>query len=609
MPLSSSFIPATDNLNLLWAQLWVEECCRQGLEHFFVSPGSRNTPLVLAVARHPKATAIRVYDERGAAFQALGHARHSGKAGVLICTSGSALFNYYPAALEAAQDRIPMLILSADRPPELQACGANQTLPQHNALGQFARWSSSLPCPDLAIAPQYLLSTVAQACFYCQEMAGPVQINMPFREPLAPSPQSETSSAETPFADYLAPLQNWLQSGQPYTAIRPAFADIPAPSLQELLKQLQFHPEGLLLVGRLNRPADQDAVHHLARHLRWPIIADLLSGLRLDAELQTLLPHQDLLLGSASYRQALQPRTILQVGGSFVSGPLLKHLAQLKIPNYISITSGPQQQDPNHQVGMHLQGDLSAICTQLLHHLPPQAGTRWSTPLRQASQIASQLLSEHLEAQPELDSLAVVAAVLNTLPPQSLLMPGNSLPIRLFDTYALPQTQHPLRIVGNRGLSGIDGNLSTAIGLARQHPQPVLLCCGDLTLLHDLNALQAASELKQTLVVLVLNNHGGGIFSLLPVAQQQEDFEPWFGTPHQLNFAGAAQMFGLPYARPESREALETELETALGRAGTSLIEVQTERDGFANWQRDLIAELEGRIQAELSSAKQKNPT
>lgn len=558
----------SENLNLLWASLLVEELFRQGVHQYYISPGSRNSPLVIAIARHTQLQTQIVYDERSAAFLALGYARSQHRAAVVVCTSGSALFHYYPAVLEAAQECLPLLILSADRPPELQDCGANQSIKQTDAFASFTRWNLNLPCPSFLLQPEYLLSAVDQAVEQLHgSHSGPVHINMPFREPLTPVPEDIPST-------YLASLAAWEHSKQPFTQNHPAEAWLSATSRQDLMRRLNKSQSGLLLVGRLERLEDQLAVKQLARHLHWPVIADLLSGLRLDPQLQVTLNHSDLLLASSEYRQALQPHTILQIGSGFISGPLLKHLASLKPVQFISVTSEKQRQDPNLQADLHLNCQASILCREILHHLPPQAGNRWSQPLYQASQQASQLLQEQSKS---FEPVSIIRSALQCLPDQSLLFCGNSLTIRVIDTFA-DTYENQIQVFANRGLSGIDGNLSSALGVAQAEKKPLLLCCGDLTLLHDLNALQVASNLKTPFVILLFNNHGGGIFHHLPIAEYTEVFETWFGTPHAFSFKGAAEMFGIPYQQALTLDSCTEALQSALKHQGPSLIEVHTDR-------------------------------
>jgi len=562
---------AATNLNQLWATLIVEELIRQGLNRFCISPGSRSTPLTVAVARHPQAQAKLAYDERGAAFYALGQGRALGRACVLICTSGSALSHYYPAIIEAAQDQVPMLILSADRPPELQASGANQTIQQTGLYGDYVRWQYHFPCPDLKISATTVLSTVDQAVYRTQGPApGPVHLNLPFREPLAPEPQDDLPAA------YLDNLQAWQSQTTAYTHY-PQVSLMPPPAALEAAKaHLQATRRGLLLLGRLHSQAEQQAALQLAKALNWPVCADLLSGLRLAADFPQRLDYYDLLL-QTQVLQTLQPETVLQVGGPLISAALQKHLQQHPPQHYLQVLQGPFRQDPNHQISLRLEGDLPHLCQALSPERPLPLDPDWAQSWQTHNAQAATLLQNAFQHQADLSEPAVAWAVSRALQPHQVLFLGNSMPVRDMDRFA-SAGQAPLAIAANRGASGIDGNLATAIGFAQGHGAPGLLLCGDLTLLHDLNSLQLLQQHPYPFTLLVINNQGGGIFHFLPISQFTDVFEPWFGTPHSFSFEHAAHMFQLDYRAPRNLAELNTAIACSQSQTSPMLIEVQTDR-------------------------------
>lgn len=558
-------MPDTTNLNLLWTSLLIEELIRQGCNYFCISPGSRSAPLTVAAARTPGAYLQLCYDERAAAFHALGWARATGRPAVLICTSGSALAHYLPAVVEASQDRVPMLILSADRPPELIEAGANQAIRQPGIYGDYVRWAFDFPCPDIGIPAAWVLSTLDQALHRCFEPdPGPVHLNLPFREPLAPSP-------EPILADYLAGLP---ASGAQPRVIHALLADRelhPAESawLEDLLSQAG---RGLLILGRL-KAHQQDAALQIANRLGWPVFADILSGLRLDSRLETQIQSYDQLLANPNFAAACEFDTVLHLGGAYVSGRLLKHLAAHQPRTYLQFEASDTRQDPNHQVTYRSQSGLDSLA----QILPPAAETPWLAKLQAFGDAANQVYADILDSSEALSEPGVARLLSRLLPVGHALMLGNSMAVREADGFGAA-CRPELRVFGNRGTSGIDGHLATAAGYANGSACPVTLLCGDLTLFHDLNSLYLLKTIPIPVTLVVINNAGGGIFSFLPIAGHTDVFEPWFGTPHDLSFAGAAAMFGLEYHQPTTRAELRTALEASWNQARPALIEVRTVR-------------------------------
>lgn len=571
----------TRNLNLLWSSLIVEELIRQGFDYFVVSPGSRSAPLTVAVAQHPQARSQLAYDERAAAFFALGYAKACGKAAVLICTSGSAAAHYYPALIEASQDHLPMLILSADRPPELLEAGANQAIRQQQLYGDYPRWSFNLPCPSSEIPASWLLSTLDLACERCSGPdPGPVHLNLPFREPLAPAPYwPEALTA----VNYLAPLQSWRQGSRVYRKAQALEAEAiqalkPDP---ELLEALLTRQPGLLILGRLT-PAEQPAVLQLAQTLAsagWTVFADILSGLRLDQRLSKQIAYYDQLLANQEFMAACEFETVLQIGRGFVSGKLLKHLAARPPARYLQLCQGSQREDPNHQVSYRYSGPLQPVCQALDQALKQSlaAQPEQVSELLRFSQSAEALYAAELDQSQELSEPGIARLLAAQLPQEQSLLLGNSLCVRELDGFASLRKSPP-RMLGSRGTSGIDGHLATAAGFAAGSQSPITLLCGDLTFLHDLNSLYLVAQSRQPLTLIVVNNQGGGIFSFLPIAQHQEVFEDWFGTPHQLSFEASARQFGLNYFSPDSASEFLESLQQAWQSGHSSLIELRTER-------------------------------
>lgn len=570
------------NLNHAWARLLVEELRRAGVCHFCVSPGSRSTPLAHAVAAMAGDACTVHFDERGAAFHALGWARATGRPAALICTSGSAVANAWPAVVEAWASRVPLLLLTADRPPELLDCGANQAIDQRKIFGDYVRWAAELPCPDAAIAPGFVLTTADQAVYRAtQSPAGPVHLNCQFREPLAPVADGVDLSA------YCAPLATWAASDTPYTTYHAAGQQLDALTAQPFLTALRAAQNGVLVVGQLSTSADIDAARTLAYALGWPVCADVSSGLRLGEAGAPFVPYYDQLLLSEAFREAFRPDFVLHLGGPVTSKRLQEHLLACA-PVQCLVADHPARQDPTHRLAHRFEIGVAAFCAWLQSVMPdgapaPEAAA-WSVQVGRA-------MDQWLDTQSALTEMQVARVVSRLRPGGSTLFLGNSMPIRDMDCYGAADGA-PGPVAANRGASGIDGNIACAAGHAAATGTVTTALLGDLATLHDLNALALLRTQTTPLVLIVINNDGGGIFHFLPVAAHEAHFERFFGTPHGMTFAAAAAQFGLHYAQPETAAALAEAYTEALGRATSTLIEVRTHRESNIRQHRALQAEL-----------------
>lgn len=581
------------NINLAWASLIIEELVRSGVNYACISPGSRSTPLTLAAAQHPDMLTQICLDERGAAFHALGYARATQRPAVLICTSGTAPAHYLPAVIEASQDHVPLLILSADRPPELLQAGANQAIRQMGLYGDYLRWDAALPCPDTAIAPEMVLTTVDQAVARCSgAQAGPVQLNCAFREPLAPG-----GPAMPPH--YLDSVSHWLQGTSAYTRYGVGGPQLSPETFVEISEMLNPARRGLLLVGRLASEHEREGVLALANRLGWPVFADSLSSLAQDPRLENKISHFDPLLLHPEFQVVCQPETILHLGGDMISTRVQQHLASYHTEHYLRVAAYPEREDYLHHVTERYVCDLGVFCRELQPLLAPSINRVWVKTLFAHSEKASLTLGEILDQNSHLSEPAVIRQICELLPQGSSLFLGNSMPIRDWDMFA-GKSAAKVRMAGNRGCSGIDGNLATALGLMAGSLCPVTLLLGDLALLHDLNSLALVQSATFPLVLVVINNQGGGIFSFLPVASAVPDlFEPFWGTPHHLRFEQAAAMFGLAYAAPSDQEAFKAAYQGAFATRTTTLIEVSTQREANHSLHEELHRAIGERLRGE----------
>jgi 2-succinyl-5-enolpyruvyl-6-hydroxy-3-cyclohexene-1-carboxylate synthase len=562
-----------------WADCLVDELVRCGIELFCLAPGSRSTPLVMAIARHPQAKAVMHYDERGAAFLALGYGRATGRPAAWVTTSGTAVANGFPAVVEASQDEVPLLLLTADRPPELRDSGANQTIDQVKLFGTYVRWQFELPVPSTELDRAFLQTTVDQAVYRSRRSpAGPVHLNCAFREPLAPGPEQlpAIEQAQAPRTHYAMPVV------------------APDPeTVAHLSAILGKRSRGLLVVGRLRTFEAAAAVQTLAQRLGWPLLPDVTSGLRLAPAAFPLVPFYELLLyDPLQAARVLQPEAVLHLGGRFVSKRLAQFLKAARPRIYVHVHDSPMRLDPDHQVTHRLESDITLFCQSFEDALPPASTpSAWAQHWHEASKAFEAALEAQFQRVQLLYEPDVAWHLGSWLSPNGGLVLASSLPVRLVQTWAaLPQASLP--VAANRGASGIDGTVATAAGFSIGLAGPVTLLIGDLALLHDLNSLALLRD--RPVVVIVLNNNGGGIFSFLPIAQHAKVFEPFFATPHNLRFEAAAALFGLTYAAPQTLAELKQAYCEARSRSSATLIEVRTERTRtLQRWQ-----ELEAGLQS-----------
>ena len=505
-------------MNIRWAKLIIHHLMAQGVRRFCLSPGSRSSPLAYALAEEDLASCLVHFDERGMAFHALGYAKGSKEVVAIICTSGSAVANLFPAIMEASSSYVPLIILTADRPPELQECGSNQTSDQVKFFGTYVRWDTSLACPDEKIAGNYVSSTIAHAVYRAiHSPKGPVHINCPFREPL--------------FQDGSPSLHHSTHYEASHEALSSA-------TLERFGKHLSKADRGVIIAGSFSTPRSLKSIFALAEHLRWPILPDILSGLRSDHDHPMLIRYYDAILKSGS---DLRPDYILHLGDKLVSKTLLDWIKNSDSPTYTLVADHPLRHDPTHALTHRIQHDPSLFCQQVLSFTSHRASWygQWK---EQSERIESELRS----FEQTFTEFGLIRFLHHHIPAHYALFLSNSLPIRHADQFFFPKFfRGP--IFGNRGVSGIDGNIATAIGIAEGSQRPVLALLGDLAALHDLNSLAQVHQSKHPVIFLIINNQGGGIFSFVPNPSKKKNFEKFWAGAHSLHFESAAKTFQLPY--------------------------------------------------------------
>ena len=558
-----------ESINGIWADLVVEQLVRLGVRCFSISPGSRSAPLVSAIAARPELEPLIHYDERGSAFYALGHASVTGEPAAWITTSGTAVANGMPAIIEASQRRVPLLALTADRPPELRASGANQAIDQVKLFGDYVRWFFDMPCPTTHIAPEMVLSTMAQAHYMaCRAPAGPVHVNFMFREPLAPA--RDGTDAKT----YTAHLETWLRGHESYGSRYRPQATVAEDNVLLAAQLCSRAKRGIVMAGQLP-PGDNAAVVALADELGWPLLADVTAGLHQGSELSGSVKHYDLMLASPEFAKSMRPDMVLYVGGAITSKRLYEFALGASVPLCVQIKDHPDRQDYLHRVTHSFEGDPQRFCAELATRAEADRDPQWLQRWQDYDTNVASTIDKTLGT--ELSEPAVARDLAKLRATEDVLMLASSMPVRDFNTYGHHDGATGA-IVANRGASGIDGTLASVAGSASGLGKRATLVVGDLALLHDLNSLALVAASSLPITIVVINNDGGGIFSFLPIAEQTAIFERHFGTPHGITFENAAELFGLAYARPETRAAFAEVYTSAQDAGKSALIEVRTDR-------------------------------
>jgi len=586
---------------MLAARAVAEELLRSGTAHVAIAPGSRSGPLALACAAAFGDRVSVHADERSAAFFALGMARWMQAPAAALCTSGTAVANLLPAAVEADRARVPLLLLTADRPPELRGCGAPQTIDQAGLFAPFARASIELPVPE-PTAPVLRATRAAMGRAVAATrgaLPGPVHVNAPFREPLDPRPV-EADAAPIGALAASDPLAYLGREGRPFApALDARPAALEGAATIRLADALAHARRPLLVCGpdAASGPEEALALLSLARAAGAPLLADPLSGLRsVGVVSDNVMPAYDAVLRSERAADALLPDVVVLAGGAPVSRALARFLERSAAAGarHLAIDPGGRGEDPLHLGTEHLAGDLRALCraattsgrdagAELDHWRRADAAARASLEASTAPPAA--FFEGH-----------VVKALEAALPDGALLFVGNSTPLRSSDTFlglaepfmraSAGEPRARLRILANRGASGIDGVVSSALGACLASGLPGALLVGDLSLLHDMGGLLAARRRAIPLAIVVVQNDGGAIFDHLPAraATPGAAFEALFTTPHGVTFAPLAALMGLPYHAVDGTAAdagprLDAALSRALSHGTASIIEVALPRE------------------------------
>jgi 2-succinyl-5-enolpyruvyl-6-hydroxy-3-cyclohexene-1-carboxylate synthase len=589
-----------DERNLLseWARLFATSLADAGITDVVISPGSRSAPWMLAAVREPRLTCHDVIDERAAAFFALGQARITGRATALLCTSGSAPAHYFPAVVEASAARLPLLVVTADRPFELQDCGAPQTTDQTDLYGRHARRCFELGMPNaLPTVLRGLRRMVAQAVFATRHPdPGPVQLNARARKPLEPFiPESK---AEHELAELASAIAK-----EPITMALPPSQEADAAIIEACARACAAEPNGIIMCGPapLSHAGLAGLVADLAEHLGYPVLCESTSQLRFlpqTARSMVRIDRFELILRSREFRKECGPSLALDIGGTPTSARWETYLDAE--PRCRRIMVAPHiWSDPHGTASMVLNGAPAATLARLRDTvsaiMPARPNTAWLSKYQRANRAVAHIVDEEIPT-PAGDVMSegqAIRAAMSAIPRGSLLVIGNSLPIREIDIFS-PAQALEFGVLSQRGTNGIDGILAGAAGAAAASRRAITVLLGDVSFLHDATSLALCRSAETSLVIAVIQNRGGRIFELLPMAKVADaDIMKHMVTPENIDLSGFATAYGVPFERVEREVDVVEAMQRAHARSGCTLIELIVPDHDAADCYRRVMTRLD----------------
>ncbi|WP_379965209.1 2-succinyl-5-enolpyruvyl-6-hydroxy-3-cyclohexene-1-carboxylic-acid synthase [Ectobacillus sp. sgz5001026] len=553
---------------------FVDELAYLHVRDVVISPGSRSTPLALLMAEHADITTYLHVDERSAAFFALGMAKAKKQPVVLLCTSGTAAANYFPAVCEAFHSRVPLLVLTADRPHELRDVEAPQAMNQIELYGSFVKKSFELALPESSDKMyRYIRSSAKRAIMLSKDVPnGPVHLNFPIREPLLPDfslpdiwNKGKVSSLEMDETSIRVPSKHYVET---------------------LANRLSYLDKGIIVCGDQNDPLLAQAVTELARTLQYPILADSLSQLRCGYHDKTfIIDCYDTFLRNESISSNWKPDVVIRLGAMPVSKALSQFISKQDAALHITVDEAVAWRDPGRITNEMIHANETQFCKELAEKTKEKRESNWIRSWKMINQVSKKHLLAVQDDEHPFEG-KVITEVAHLLPDKGALFLSNSMPIRDADTFLLNEDKE-LTIYANRGVNGIDGVISTALGTSISS-EPLVLVIGDLAFYHDLNGLLAAKLHQLNATIVIVNNDGGGIFSFLPQHEQQKHFETLFGTPLGLDYEHVVKMYGGTFSRPQSWQQFREYVKDGIALQGLHVIEWRTDRESNMRMHRDL---------------------
>lgn len=553
----------TREVNSAFARALVAGWVGAGVTDVVIAPGSRSAPLVYAVAAEARLARHVVLDERAAAFVALGLGRATGRPAIVVTTSGTATANLHPAVLEAHHGFVPLILATADRPPELRDTGAPQTIDQRNLFGVATRWYAAPPVPVddpervgawHAVGAQSVIEATGAR-------PGPVHLNLAFAEPLVPN------------ADSLVVAPSAIPDTAPVAEPGSApSARLDAVAVDRLAAEIAAEPHGLVLAG-WGHGVSAATMARFSTAAGWPVVADLLSGL---GALPTAVPRVEALLRATSFADAHAPRLAVRVGAPLTSSTVLRGLERVGTKTRL-IDATARWRAPVYGAASVIAADPEWLLRELADRLDADRapGTEWIAAWVEANDRAQRAIDATLDSWSECSEPRVARDVLRAVPAGAAVLVASSMPVRDVEWFAPPRAD--ITVHANRGVNGIDGFVATAVGIARGHDGPVVALSGDLSFLHD-GGGRLAAPATANLTIVVIDNDGGGIFSFLSQAEGPDGFEELFGTPPGVDLAAIARAHGLVTTVVESAGAVSTAAAEAVAAPVAAVVVVRTDR-------------------------------
>lgn len=554
---------------------FVSELVQTGVTDVVVSPGSRSTPIAMVLAEHPNIQLHIHVDERSAAFFALGIAKASKKPTVLLCTSGTAAANYFPAITEAKISRVPLVVLTADRPHELRDVGAPQTIDQIHLYGNHVKWFVEMAPPEQSDGMiRYARTVCARAVATAlQAPAGPVHLNFPLREPLVPLLDNEQ-------------LFQQKERTEGYIKIQQATMSLKEAEYDQYAKLLCSAQKGIIVCGQIEEAGFAKAVVALSEKLQFPILADPLSQLRSgDHSGNLIIDTYSTFLRNEEIKQDLKPDFIIRFGSMPVSKVLTVFLQENHGVRQMVVDSGGGFRDPAMLSTEMIYCQETLFCEEIENRIDSVLFSGYGQEWKRLNGQTKELLAVVNQTE-DLSEAKLFNQLAELLPEDATIFVGNSMPIRDLDSFFY-YNQKRIKVMANRGANGIDGTISTALGAATIH-QPLYLIVGDLTFFHDLNGLIAAKLQQLNITILLINNNGGGIFSFLSQASHPKHFEKLFGTPLDLDFRLAVEMYGGQFISISDWEHFTSILLHDRKSSGLRVVEIVTNRENNVKEHHDL---------------------
>ncbi|MDD4974013.1 MAG: 2-succinyl-5-enolpyruvyl-6-hydroxy-3-cyclohexene-1-carboxylic-acid synthase [Bacteriovorax sp.] len=547
----------SENINRVWSSLIIDEFQKNKITQFYLSPGMRNAPLIAAMI-HAKTFNIKIkiimcMDERAAGYRALGYAKATGLPAVVVCTSGTAMANYMPSVVEAKKSNLPLIVLSADRPPELTFCDDNQTMDQTKFYGDYVQGEMSLGAPTFSISPLALtssLSNLIHKSLFPQK--GPVHFNCAFREPL------EATIMPIP-EEYLKLAQDLVLRDGPSTRYMNLNTTPLQADLKEIAETLKNSKTGLLVIGSLNPYDESESVENFIKLLNWPAYFDVSSSLKYKFNLSdNALPTFD----HPEVQEALiktPPQTVFHIGGRLTSKHYYTFLKQVPSINLITLSLNKEKEDPSHHTKMRINADINSTLRALTQTFISSSSSSASLPLPEKKLDLNfeaftlkkiKLIDDGPLAYPMISKVIV-----DHIKDKSILYIGNSTVVRSFDAYFSYNNRKNITVATNRGVSGIEGFIASSCGFIDGVEKELYLVIGDVAFIHDLNSLYFLKELKTALKIILINNDGGGIFTLLPINKEQNVLD-YITSPHGQTFRKASELIGIDYLEVHDSDSL-----------------------------------------------------